>query len=69
MDEMIKYLKALTFLQLQQLSGSSAFAKPELLLHKAGFKNKEIAELLGKKEGAVAMAIQRAKQAATKEDE
>ncbi len=66
---MIKYLKALTFLQLQSMSGASAFAKPELLLHRAGFKNKEIADLLGKKEGAVQMAVTRAKAAAAKEVE
>ena len=52
MDEMIKYLKALTFLQLQSMSGGSAYSRPEFLLHRAGFKNREIAELLGKKEDA-----------------
>ncbi|HEY6166990.1 MAG TPA: hypothetical protein VI454_03045 [Verrucomicrobiae bacterium] len=66
---MIKYLKALTFLQLHTMTGSSAFAKPELLLHRAGFTSKEIGELLSKKETAVAKAIQRAKAAAEKEEE
>src|SRR4051794_12790062 len=69
MDEMIKYLKALTFLQLQSMTGSSAFSKPELLLNRAGFTQKEIAGLLGKKESAVGMAIQRAKVAAAKEEQ
>lgn len=62
MDELVKYMKALVFLQVQAIAGSSAFGKPELLLHQAGFKNREIAEILGKKEPAVAKTISRAKQ-------
>jgi hypothetical protein len=61
MDELIKYMKALVFLQVQSLSGSSSFSKPEMLLHKAGFKNREIAEILGKKEQAVQKSILRVK--------
>ncbi|HXI84880.1 MAG TPA: hypothetical protein VNL17_12410 [Verrucomicrobiae bacterium] len=66
MDELVKYMKALTFFQLQSLTGGGAFAKPELLLHKAGFTNREIGEFLSKKEDAVRMIIQRAKASALK---
>jgi DNA-directed RNA polymerase specialized sigma24 family protein len=65
MEEMTKYLKALVYLQVQALAGASAFGKPELLLNKAGFKNREIAEMLGKKESAIAKSISRAKQSAS----
>ena len=60
MEEMIKYLRALVFLELEKQTGS-AFAKPELLLEKSGFAHKEIAEILGKKIGAVSKTISRAK--------
>lgn len=63
MEELVKYLKALTFLQLQALTGADTFGKPELLLSKAGFSYKEIAALLNKKESAVSMAISRVKAA------
>ena len=43
-------------------------SKPEILLNKAGLKNKEIAESLGKKETAVAKAISRAKAGAGTEE-
>jgi DNA-directed RNA polymerase specialized sigma24 family protein len=64
MDEMVKYLKALTFLQLQAVTGGSAYQKPELLLERAGFKHKEIADMLGKTAVAVAKTLSRAKSAA-----
>src|SRR2546425_1182443 len=32
MEELVKYMKALTFLQLQVVTGSNVFGKPELLL-------------------------------------
>lgn len=66
--EEIKYLKALTFLQLQAITGGAAYSKPELLLEKAGFTQKEIGEMLGKSQPAVAKAIARAR-AAMKEKE
>ena len=62
---MIKYLKALTFLQLQSVTGGAAYSKPEFLLEKAGFTYKEIAEMLGKSHAAVAKSISRARGAAT----
>lgn len=61
MEEMIKYLKALTFLQLQTVTGGSAYRKPELLLERAGFTHKEIADILGKTAAAVAKTVSRAK--------
>jgi hypothetical protein len=64
MEELVKYLKALVFLQVQALSGGEAFSKPELLLSRAGLTAREIAEALGKNQAAVAKAIVRAKKAA-----
>lgn len=57
MDEMVKYLKALTFLQLQALTGGAAYRKPEQLLERAGFTHKEIGEMLGKTPNAVTLAL------------
>jgi hypothetical protein len=63
-EELTKYMRALVFLQVHQLAGETAFSgKPELLLSRAGFTAKEIAAVLGKKEAAVAKAIERAKKA------
>ncbi len=59
MEEMAKYLKALTFLQVQAMTGKSAFESPEILLVKAGFTYKEIGEMLGKTENAVTLAIRK----------
>jgi hypothetical protein len=67
MDEMIRYLKALVFLQLQTVTGGSAYRKPELLLERAGFTHKEIADILGKTHTAVAKTVSRAKAAARSE--
>jgi hypothetical protein len=64
MEELVKYLKALVFLQVQTLSGGEGFQKPELLLSRAGLTAREIAEVLGKNQAAVAKAIVRAKKAA-----
>ena len=69
MEELVKYMKALTFLQVQQMTGNTTFVgKPELLLSKAGFTAKEIAHLVGKKEAAVAQAIHRAKNSKNREE-
>jgi hypothetical protein len=61
MEELVKYMKALTFLQLQALAGGETFGKPEMLLRRAGFTVNEVAELLGKKRSAVSMALSRSK--------
>jgi hypothetical protein len=69
MEEMVKYLRALTFLQLQTTTGGTAYAKPEWLLDRAGFSHKEIADMLGKTHHAVSKSISRAKQSARTETE
>jgi DNA-directed RNA polymerase specialized sigma24 family protein len=61
MDELVKYLRALVYLQARQLSDEHEAAKPEVLLANAGLSYKEIAEMLGKKEPAVAKAVSRAR--------
>jgi DNA-directed RNA polymerase specialized sigma24 family protein len=61
MDEMVKYLKALTFLQLQAVTGGAALQRPERLLERAGFAHKEIAEMLGKSPNAVTKILIRAR--------
>jgi hypothetical protein len=70
-EELAKYLKALVLLQLHSApfapngaSGSGATptpSKPEVLLSRAGFTHREIADLLGKTPTAVAKAISRAR--------
>ena len=67
MEEMVKYLKALTFLQLQAVTGGAAYRKPELLLERAGFTHKEIADMLGKTHTAVAKTVSRARAATRSE--
>ena len=67
MDELLRYMKAMVFLQLQALTGPETFGKPELLLAKAGFPQKEIADLLGKSPAAVAKTISRARAAQRKD--
>ncbi len=71
-DELLRYTRALVFLQLQQVTGADTFGRPELLLARAGFPHREIADLLGKSPAAVAKAISRgraaARRAATEED-
>jgi DNA-directed RNA polymerase specialized sigma24 family protein len=59
-EEPVKYTKALLILQLQALNTTEDPVKPEILLARAGFAAREIAELLGKNSGAVAKTIQRA---------
>ena len=61
MEETVKYLRALTFLQLQSLTDGTSFSKLEVLLERAGFTIKEIADLLNKSEAAVAKSLQRAR--------
>ena len=68
MEELAKYLKALLLLQVwnaQQATERTGLAGPklELLLSDSGFAQKEIAELLGKSQAAVAKAITRGRAA------
>lgn len=60
MEELVKYLKALVYIQANRASESEP-VKLEILLHRAGLRPKEIAEALGKNEGAIAKAITRAR--------
>ena len=60
------YLKALVYLQAQTLSEEGPKVKAEVLLARAGLAYKEIAEVLGKKEMAVAKAVNRAKHSSKK---
>lgn len=61
-------MRALVFLQLQSLTGADTFGRPEVLLWRAGFPQKEIADLLGKTPAAVAKTISRARAAQRKVD-
>jgi hypothetical protein len=63
MDELVLYMRAMLLFQLADRVGATDI-KPELLLARAGFRAKQIAELLGKSEAAVAKAISRAKDSA-----
>ena len=62
MEEFVRYLKALVYLQAQQINLlEEAAVKAEVLLAKAGLPHREIAEILGKTEAAVSKAVSRAK--------
>ena len=61
MEELAKYLRASVLLQIQATLDPAAVAKPEVVLARAGFSHKEIAELLDKNMAAVAKAISRGK--------
>jgi len=59
-----KFLKALVVLQFEAISKLKDVSKPELLLSRAGLTAKEISEISGKSQAAVAKAIERSKKAA-----
>ena len=61
MEELLKYMKALVYLQAQSLTENEKPPKPEILLARAGLNYLEIGSILGKTEAAVAKAVQRAK--------
>jgi len=73
MEELVKYMRAVVLLQLNTAvqrpapAGGPLDVKPEVLLGRAGFGHREIAELLGKTPAAVAKTISRAKIAPTAE--
>ncbi len=60
MEELLKYMKALVYIQAQQIRSEDAAVKAEVLLAQAGLSYKEIAAMLNKKEAAVAKAVNRA---------
>jgi hypothetical protein len=69
MEELLKYVKAMVALQLQQSAARDAepgtVMKPELLLTRLGFTQKEVGDLLGKTTNAVKMAVRDAKKPRT----
>lgn len=63
MDELVKYMRALVYLQLEAMTGAQSFRKPELLLSEAGFTHAEIAKILNKTPNAVKLSVHRARKA------
>ena len=59
MDELIKYMRALVYLQARQLSGEATAIKTEILLANAGLSYREISDMTGKSEPAIAKAVSR----------
>jgi hypothetical protein len=59
MDELIKYMRALVALQVRSISETQPGVKLEPILSAAGFSHREIADLLGKTQAAVAKTISR----------
>ncbi|HXN00213.1 MAG TPA: hypothetical protein VN982_17250 [Candidatus Dormibacteraeota bacterium] len=57
--EILKYTKAMLAMHIQALNKTDEF-KPEIVLARAGLSARDIAELLGKSQAAVAKALQRA---------
>lgn len=55
----VPLLRAILLLMLDYSTPEHDRSKPEILLHRAGLTNKDIASLLGKNEEAVRKAIQR----------
>lgn len=63
MDELLKYIKALVYLEARRLSREEPGVAADLILARAGFSYKEIGAVLDKNEMAVAKAVNRAKHA------
>jgi DNA-directed RNA polymerase specialized sigma24 family protein len=61
MEELLIYIKALVYLQVQSLPEVEQKAKPEVVLARAGLKYSEISQIVGKTEAAVSKAVSRAK--------
>lgn len=61
MEELLKYMKALVALQARALGETQPGLKLELILRSAGLNYREIAEVLGKTEAAVAKTITRSR--------
>jgi hypothetical protein len=53
LGELIRCVRALVYLQLQQMTGEAAPLKSEVLLERAGLSKKEIADILDKKLKAI----------------
>jgi DNA-directed RNA polymerase specialized sigma24 family protein len=63
LTELVKATRAVMLVQLQALANPEDRDKPEIVLARAGFSAREIAELINKKPDAVAKALQRRKKA------
>ncbi len=63
MEELVKYLRALVLFEIQTRTDPDEADKPEMVLHRAGFSNKEIGDLLNKNPASIAKAISRDKAA------
>ena len=61
MEELLRYTKALVLLQLNGAKDEHERISPDILLSRAGFKNPEIATMLGRSPAAVQKAVERAK--------
>jgi len=61
MEELVKYMKALVMLQARVIAESQPAVKLEVVLSVAGLSHREIAEILGKTQAAVAKTISRSK--------
>ena len=61
MEELAKYLRALLLLEIQTQTDPDDAIKPEIVLYRAGFSNKEIGDLLNKNPASVAKTISRDK--------
>jgi hypothetical protein len=59
LKELVKCGKAALVLQIQAQQPEAERAKPEVVLARAGFIAREIGQLLGKSEAAVAKTLQR----------
>ena len=59
MEELVKYLRALVLFEIQTRTDTDEANKPEIVLYRAGFSNKEIGDLLNKNSASVAKAISR----------
>ena len=59
LKDLSKSMKALLLVQLQAQLAPDDREKPEVLLSRAGFASREIADLLKKSQAAVAKSIQR----------
>ncbi|MEK6375741.1 MAG: hypothetical protein AABO58_23935 [Acidobacteriota bacterium] len=61
MEELVKYLRALVMLQTRVLAETQPGLKLEPLLAAAGLNHRDIAEILGKTQAAVAKTISRSR--------
>ena len=66
MDELLRYMRALVLLSLNDIKEEEERQGPDVVLSRAGFTNPEIAQLLGRTAAAVQKAIERSRKASRK---